>query len=147
MRKLAGKPLQRVSGYFNYYHALAGQFHSVINRIITRRDKRPFLKWMLQMAAQDFIHFRPPGPPVYATIHTDASLCKITAINTLQIKVSQKTYFKPILENELRAALLGLKLFERTREGENSLVLQVDNKAVVALINSGTCRWNIDVLK
>ena len=55
--------------------------------------------------------------------------------------------FKSILENELKAALLGLKLFNQQNVGANSLVLKVDNKAVVALINNGRCKWQIDPFK
>ena len=71
-RKLAGRPLQRVRGYFNYYFVFADQFHSVINRFLKRAEKHPFIKLLLDLAMKDYVRFRPPDPKVYETVYTDA---------------------------------------------------------------------------
>ena len=147
-RKLTGRTLQRVRGYLNYYLSFAGNFHALVNRILKRADKTPFTNLLLNIAKTDSIAFRPPDPTKYELIYTDASTYGIAACTPSESSVIARTSFAPILENELKAAILGVQLFLRTKQpSTNSLVLKIDNKAVIAFVNHGRCKWSTDIFR
>ena len=147
-KRLQGRTLQRVRGYLNYYLSFAGNYHALINKILKRADKSAFTDLLLNIAKTDSIAFRPPDPTKYEVIYTDASTYGIAACTPSESSVVAKTSFAPILHNELKAAILGVKLFLQTKQHEsNSLVLKIDNKAVISFVNHGRCKWNMDIFK
>jgi hypothetical protein len=58
----------------------------------------------------------------------------------------ERTPFTPILVNELKAAMLAMEKFISSKlASTHQLLLRVDNKAVVSLINAGRCKWNVSL--
>ena len=147
-RKLTGRSLQRVRGYLNYYLSFAGNYHALVNRVLQRTNKAPFTQLLIDIARTDNIAFRPPDPTQYEIIYTDASTYGVAACTPTESTVLARTSFAPILENELKAAILGIHLFLQTKQpSTNTLVLKIDNKAVIAFINNGRCKWSMDLFK
>lgn len=138
--KLTKKPLQRTRGLFNYYLNFAGRYHSVVNRILKLRNKKPYDTIMKYLLGQDFIKFREPKAPPDITVYSDASLYRIAAV--LPGITISKPSFATIAINELRAALLAVKTYcLYYNPAEHTLDLRVDNMNVIYLIQRGSCKW------
>ena len=146
--KLKEKPLQRIRGLFNYYFQFAGNFHSVLNKILKTRNKSRYNRAVQYLLSEDFISFKQVDNRKTINIHSDASLFAL-GVYFLETKKSFTVpSFSSILFNELKAAILAINLFNKNYD--NSLFkphLFVDNINVLYLINKGSCKWsNIDPL-
>jgi L-fucose mutarotase/ribose pyranase (RbsD/FucU family) len=160
--ELKGKPLQRVRGFLNYYVSFAGNFFSIVNKILLIKDRRPYDKIFSYLINQDTIHLNIPRLSTarsFVNFASDATETQIAALQmddpaNFQIKVK----YDNILVNELNAAMLSLqmaddfiddKLFsefvagERSPKGERAARLYIDNNAVIALINRGRVKWSL----
>jgi hypothetical protein len=140
--KLAGKPLQRIRGFFNYYLAFAGLYFSLINRILLLKDKSKFCKIIFFLIKQDFIHFNNIVPNTIIHIFSDAKPFKCAVY--LNGHTEAKTSFRPILINELLAATMALKVVKKLNVAHPRVFMYIDNKAVVSFINKGRCHWTKD---
>ena len=58
INKLAGKLLERVRGFFNYYLNFLGDFHAVVNKILLKADKRPYEYIIHKLIKEDTISFK-----------------------------------------------------------------------------------------
>ncbi len=100
---------------------------------------------MLGILGRKHIRFKDPAPRETCEIHTDASLDFIAAVSP-NATVARTAPTRSILQNELAAVLLGINLFRhQCQHQEMNLALKVDNMAVVALIATGACKWQVDL--
>jgi hypothetical protein len=147
-RDIGGKVLERVRGFFNYYLNFKGRYHTLVNRILVAPAKHRYTPMILHLALHDHIKFHEPRPPEpRVEIASDASLygLGVTTMNITPPTAMWRRSVNPsILVNELLAAFLALRMAYNSFRCKR-ILLRVDNKAVVALFNRGTCHWNISI--
>ena len=54
------KPLERIRGFLNYYSAFAGNFFSIVNRVLLAKDRRPFDNIFKFLILKDTIYLNIP---------------------------------------------------------------------------------------
>jgi hypothetical protein len=147
-RDIGGKILERVRGFYNYYLNFKGRYHSLVNRILIAPNKHRYASIIHHLALHDYMTFHVKRPPDQKVeIASDASLYGLGAITMDQTPPTamwRRSVNNSILINELLAALLAMRMAYNGFRSKRVL-LRVDNKAVVAMINRGTCNWKISI--
>jgi hypothetical protein len=163
--ELRGKPLQRIRGFLNYYSAFAGNFFSIINRVLLSKDRRPFDKIFNFLISKDTIFLDIPrmrDAVLFVNFASDATETQIAALEMDDPSNQEiQLYNDNILVNELKAAMLSLEMASSRLDEAcfNSFIdgthlpkskmaarLYIDNNAVIALINKGRVKWTDDTV-
>lgn len=145
---LTGRPLQQIRGFLNYYFSFAGNFHSVINRILNSKNKIRFNKIFIYLINKNTIFLNLPrinNSSNFVNFASDATKTQLAAMemDNPSNAIIEKSN-NNILVNELKAALLSLRLAAQKAivEGRTfSARVYIDNKAVIAFLNQGRVKW------
>jgi hypothetical protein len=150
-----GRLLQQIRGYFNYYLSFAGNFFSIINRILLSKNLVNFTKIFTYLLCKDSISLSMPKLTKarrFLNLASDATETQIAACYLKDVKINLIHFCKNnILVNELKAGMLALKLAYEKAKSLNlapdfSARLYIDNKAVISLINRGRAKWSNDTI-
>jgi hypothetical protein len=144
---LSGKILQRVQGFFNYYLNFYGNFHAFINRVLIHPFNYRFKSLILFLIEKDFLLYNTHTIKPFKTFCSDATMIGVGYCSGKEISFKRRTPFTPILVNEWRAASLAIARFTSSKSLVKHfiLLLRIDNKAVVSLVNYGRCKWNVSL--
>ena len=145
VRTLKGKVLQRVRGFFLYYLSFAGNFFSVMNRILLRPDKYRYDDEFLELLARNSLPLNTCKATSVAHFASDATLNQLASVSmgrTNNVHKIVRHHSKSIILNEILAAFLSFPLFRVLNlSSDVKLVLHVDNMAAVAFLNKGRANY------
>jgi hypothetical protein len=145
-KQLSEKQIQKIRGFFNYYLCFFGNFHSFISRLLFHPFKYKFKDCVAFLIQKDYIFFNTHSYKEQISMFSDATMIGVGFCSRYFYDFQRRTPFTPILVNELNAAMLAIERFTSSKlVNTRRLLLRVDNKAVVSLINRGRCKWNVSL--
>ena len=139
-KTLKPKQLQRIRGYLNYYLSFAGNYFSIVNRILKLKNKKPFFKIFSYLICKKSIFLAKQHWPEEKIFFTDATQYQIAFTDNQKHIGIKESLNWDIKVNELEAVLFCLK-YCLNNFCKISIKLFTDNLAVLYFVNEGTARW------
>ncbi len=106
---LDGRPLEQVRGFLNYYFAFAGNFHSLINQILTHSNKIIFSKIFWYLINKNTIYFNFPrvtNDTIFVNFALDATEHQLAALEM------SNTNYRLIIKSEANILVNGHTIFK-----------------------------------